>query len=136
MEKTFEVGKKYRRIGHLIGHKLSYVDRGDIIEINRKKFEEIDPTDLFEEKPDSIPMDNFNNPLAALRDVLPDVWGRKENEWWHSINRISDEHDQSIQKDKFYELRSILMWDSCGPLRMDKAVEEPPRPDTKKPKIE
>lgn len=74
------------------------------------------------------PPKNFNNPLAALRDVLPDVYGRKE----HLIFLEKQKADKIIEEEssfwKTLEAFDKLMDNLCGPSITDELpIGEPIR---------
>ena len=70
----------------------------------------------------------FENPLTSLRDVLPDVYGRREHEVRlerEEVERVERRMDLEQPRD---ERIAELLYSLVGRPRFDNAVEEPERP--------
>jgi hypothetical protein len=66
-----------------------------------------------------------DNPLASLRDVLPDVYGRREHAAYMARQAEMQQRQAHESKYAALELLGDIMDKVCGPARVDEPEEEP-----------
>jgi len=85
---------------------------------------------LYGKEPTVSPVEANDNPLAALRDVLPDVYGRREHAAYMARQAEMQQRQTHESKYAALELLGDIMDKACGPARVDEPEEEPAQDTT------